>query len=168
MRRLIMALLVLAGTATGTLQAQRVVESPFSSFRPLPPLRPLRPLRPPHSAPALLVGGGVVGGVAGLFAGAVVGAKLSEQNNCEDCGLEGAVYGAIAGWSVGIPMGVHMVNGGRGSYGRSLLASLGIGTVGLAAAFATNSGAVLLLVPVAQIVTSVQIERKTERLREAP
>jgi hypothetical protein len=56
-----------------------------------------------------------------------------------------------------------MANGRRDSYGRSLLASLGIGTVGLAAAFATNSGAVLLTVPVAQIVTSALIERKTEK-----
>lgn len=164
MRRFFVGLLALAGPLAGTLHAQRLSESPFLSLDQPPTVtdRSSRAFPSREGPPALLVGGGVLGGVAGLFAGAVVGGWLTEHD-CEDCGLAGVVYGGIAGWSVGIPMGVHMVNGRRGSYGRSLLASLGIGTVGLAAAFATNSGAVLLTVPVAQIVTSVLIERKTEK-----
>ena len=97
-----------------------------------------------------------------MFAGALVGARLTEHD-CDDCGLVGAVYGAVAGGSALLPLGVHVANHGRGNLGLSLLSSLAIGGVGLALAVESNSAAVLIPVPVLQIVSSILIERKTEK-----
>jgi hypothetical protein len=44
-----------------------------------------------------------------------------------------------------------------------LLASLGIGAAGLGVAIASQEGAVMLAVPVLQLVSSIAIERKTAR-----
>ena len=169
MRSVFLGVLVLAGSLAGTLHAQRLSESRFLSLDQPPPVTDLSTRAFPRreGSPALLVGGGVLGGVAGLFTGAIVGGRLTEHD-CEDCGIVGVVYGGIAGWSAGIPLGVHLANGRRGSYGLSLLSSLAIGGLGLAVASETNSGLPMLSVPVLQIVTSILIERKTERLREAP
>jgi hypothetical protein len=101
-----------------------------------------------------------VGGAVGVFAGALAGAKLT-AHDCEDCALIGAVYGAMAGGSALLPLGVHLANQGRGNLGLSLLSSLAIGAVGLGVASATNSAVVMLPVPVLQIVSSMLIERKT-------
>jgi hypothetical protein len=62
---------------------------------------------------------------------------------------------------------VHLANGSRGSYTTSALASLGIAAAGLLALQAVHydpPGApiVLIAVPVAQIATSIAIERATD------
>jgi hypothetical protein len=54
-----------------------------------------------------------------------------------------------------------VANRGRGNFGLSLLSSLAIGGAGLAIATQTNSAAVMIPVPVLQIVTSILIERRT-------
>lgn len=109
-----------------------------------------------------LVFAGLAGGVIGFFAGGSAGA-VAFRDRCEDCGLAGAVWGATAGVSAGIPLAVHLANRRRGSYGTSLGAAIGIGAAGLAAAFALNDPTPLLVVPVGQIVTSIAIERGTEK-----
>ena len=88
-------------------------------------------------------------------------APNSPSTTVEDCGLVGAVYGAVAGGSALLPLGIHIANHGRGNFGLSLLSSLAIGGLGLALASETNSASVMIPVPVAQIVTSILIERKT-------
>ena len=164
MRRFLLGLLALAGPLAGTLHAQWLSESRFPSLDQPPPVTdPSNHAFPRREAsPALLVGSGVLGGVAGLFTGAIVGGRLTEHD-CEDCGLAGVVYGGVMGWSAGIPLGVHMANGRRGSYGLSLLSSLAIGGLGLPVASETNSGVPMLSVPVLQIMASVLIERKTQK-----
>lgn len=77
--------------------------------------------------------------------------------------MVGAVYGAVAGGSALLPLGVHLANRGRGNLGLGLLSSLAMGGLGLALAHETNSAAVMIPVPVAQIVSSILIERKTEK-----
>ncbi|HEY6059567.1 MAG TPA: hypothetical protein VIV10_03195 [Gemmatimonadales bacterium] len=114
----------------------------------------------PHDGAMVL--GGLAGGVVGFFAGGYAGAMAGGGNRvCGDdpCGLEEGVWGAAAGVSTFIPLGVHLANGRRGSYGAELAASLVVGAVGLGLAYNSNSGVPLLLVPVGQIVTSMLIER---------
>lgn len=112
--------------------------------------------------PALLVVGGIVGGAVGVFGGGLIGALLT-GNDCEDCAIYGAVYGGAAGGSALLPLGVHVANRERGNLGLSLLSSLAIGGVGLAIALEANEAAVLIPVPVLQIVSSILIERATEK-----
>jgi hypothetical protein len=164
MRRFILALLALAGPLAGTLNAQRVTGTPFPSIDQSPPATdPSRHAFPRQQVnPALLVAGGIAGGAVGVFGGGLIGGKLRE-NDCEDCALEGVVYGAVAGGSALLPLGVHVANGRRGNFGLSLLSSLAIGGVGLAVALEANEAAVLIPVPVLQIVSSILIERATEK-----
>jgi hypothetical protein len=103
--------------------------------------------------------GGLVGGTIGFFAGGFLGAAIATDRNCGDfCGLEGAVWGAAAGVSALIPLGVHVANRGRGNFAPSLGASLAIGLAGTGIAFAMNNAVPLLFIPVAQLITSVAIE----------
>jgi hypothetical protein len=119
-----------------------------------------------HSLPrsrdntAALVLGGVAGAAVGMLVGGVAGVK-SYEGHCEDCFLPGLFYGAAAGGSAALPLGVHVANGRRGSYGTSLLASLAIGGAGVGLAAATDEYGVLLAVPVVQLVSAVLIERRT-------
>jgi hypothetical protein len=113
-----------------------------------------------------MVLGGLAGGVVGFFAGGYAGAMAGGGDRvCGDdaCGLEEAVWGATAGVSTLIPLGVHLANGRRGNYGAELAASLLVGAAGLGLAYNSNNGVPLLLVPVGQIVTSMLIERATAR-----
>jgi hypothetical protein len=166
MRRPILALALALMTLTTPGQAQRLA-SPLS---PRPTTSAQRPIRPdllgpdvrPTRSPAVLALGGVLAGTAGAFGGAWIGNELT-KGACEDCFLEGLVYGGVAGGSALLPLGVHLANGHRGNYGASLLASLGIGAAGVAVAFASNEGGVMLTVPVLQLVSSIAIERATAR-----
>jgi hypothetical protein len=96
------------------------------------------------------------------MAGGWVGGKARE-GACEDCALGGLLYGAVAGGSAALPVGVHLANGRRGRLGPSLLASLALGGAGLGAAALTNEYGILLAVPVAQLVSAIAIERATSR-----
>ena len=156
---LVLAALVLP---LGALEAQRLASNPFPSLD----TRSLRPSPAeaagagrPGTHPLLLGLGGVVGGAAGLFAGAYVGARLADD--CEDCDLGGAIFGGVAGGSAGIPVGVHLANGGRGRLLPSLGASLAICVIGMGAAEAANNSGIMIAVPIAQLVSSVLIERGT-------
>lgn len=164
MRQFILALLALAGPLAGTLHAQRLSGTRFPSIdRPPPATDPSLqafPRRQVH--PALLAAGGIVGGAVGVFGGALAGAKITEHD-CEDCGLVGVVYGGVAGGSALLPLGVHAANRGRGNLGLSLLSSLAFGAAGLGVASAANSVGVMVAVPVLQIVSSILIERATEK-----
>ncbi len=113
-----------------------------------------------------MVGGGVLGGAVGLVAGGLVGAAIGGGNAiCGDdaCGLEEAAYGAIIGEATLLPLGVHLANRRRGNYALSLLASAAIGAAGVLAVDAANDGWPLIPVPIAQLITSIVIERATAR-----
>jgi hypothetical protein len=121
----------------------------------------------PHGATTVgMIAAGVGGGTVGFFAGGFIGYELGGGSLvCGDdaCGLEEAAYGAIAGESVLLPLGVHVANRRQGNYGLSLLASAAIGGLGILAVNASHDGIPLIVVPVAQLVSSVLIERATSR-----
>jgi hypothetical protein len=166
MQRTILTLFLALVLAATPGRAQRLV-SPLVPQPDTPAATPIGLGNPqasprPARSPVVLALGGVLAGTAGTFGGAWIGSRF-RQDACEDCGLQGLVYGGMAGGSALLPLGVHLANGGRGNYGASLAASLGIGAAGLAVAMATNEGAVLLPVPVLQLVSSILIERNTAR-----
>jgi len=120
----------------------------------------------PSTGTAPLILAGLGGGTVGLFAGGLAGWQLAGGNSiCGDdaCGLEGGAYGAIIGESALLPLGVHLANHNRGNYWLSLLASAGIGAAGILAVDAANDGWPLIGVPVAQVISSILIERATAR-----
>jgi hypothetical protein len=159
-RHLVLTLLLFGVPTVGGLRAQRL-GTPFPSANaPAPPDPSLHAFPRRETHPAVMAAGGLIGGAVGVFAGGLAGVRLTERD-CEDCGIVGAVYGAIAGGSALLPLGVHVANRGRGNFGLSLLSSLAIGGAGLAIATQTNSAAVMIPVPVLQIVTSILIERRT-------
>jgi hypothetical protein len=108
--------------------------------------------------------GGLVGGALGFFAGGFAGVAVC---GCDSGGegydeLEAFFWGAAVGTAITIPLGVHMANRSKGNYWTALAVSGGISVIGLAAAYAVNddaSGAIVLLIPVSQIISSVLIER---------
>lgn len=59
--------------------------------------------------------------------------------------------------------GVHLANRRRGNYALSLLASAAIGAAGVLAVDAANDGWPLISVPIAQLISSILIERATAR-----
>ena len=123
---------------------------------------------PPRVAdPAGMVLAGVATGAVAMVAGGHIGYALGGGSRvCGDdpCGFEEAIYGAAVGISIGIPLGVHLANRSRGSFGTELATSLAIGALGMTLALGANNGVVLLAVPVAQLVASIAIERHTGML----
>lgn len=117
-----------------------------------------------------LVVGGVVGGVAGFFLFGYAGAMIADDPDSNE-GFEelaGFVVGATIGESIGLPVGVHLANRREGKVLPAMLVSLGIGAAGVALALAADgSGAlpavILGVTPVAQLVSSIHIERTTAR-----
>jgi hypothetical protein len=164
MHRSIVFTLACFSLTGGKLHAQRLAEPRFRAAIPAPALsvNAFPAIAPRRAHPALLLLGGVLGGAAGVLGGAAIGVKAT-QDDCENCFFNGLVYGSVAGGSALLPLGVHLANGRRGSYGTSLLASLAIGAAGLGTALATNEGGVMIAVPVLQLVSSVVIERRTSR-----
>ena len=115
-----------------------------------------------------LAGAGILGGAIGLFGGAYLGAAIAHNENCAECldELGGALVGGTLGEGLLLPLGVHLANGRRGSYWTSALVSVGLAAVGagLMEAAHWDPPAVPIIavaVPVAQIATSIAIERST-------
>ncbi|HEU0076423.1 MAG TPA: hypothetical protein VFQ76_02165 [Longimicrobiaceae bacterium] len=114
----------------------------------------------------------VLGGIAGGALGAGVGflGGLTAARTCEgdEICLLPAMAGAVVGETLGVPLGVHLAEGRRGSYPLAALASVGVTAVGLGAMAAVdNTGAsaqgIAILVPVAQLWASIAVERRTAR-----
>ena len=104
------------------------------------------------------------------MAGASIGYEL-ESSRCSSgwfCGIAGLVIGGAIGEVVGLPLGVHLANRRRGSYGKALLASLGVVAAGLLVAGLTEEDAggrdlVLIAIPITQLAVTISIERATGR-----
>lgn len=106
--------------------------------------------------------GGLLSGFAGMVIGAYTGAMIDRAGGCSEwCGLEGALYGSVVGSGLMVPIGVHLANNQRGNLGRSVAYSLLTGGAGLAIAFAAEDPTPLLLIPFAQIVVAVAVEKAT-------
>jgi hypothetical protein len=122
-----------------------------------------------ESRPApVLAAGGLVGGGLGVLGGFTVGVALASDEDDDDLDLlGGGVAGATIGEGLLLPLGVHLANGRRGSYMTSALVSLGLAAVGLLALDTAHydpptAPIVLIAVPIAQIATSIAIERATD------
>jgi hypothetical protein len=103
-------------------------------------------MRPPED-PLGTVVGGVLGGAAGFFAGARFGAGVENSH----------FWGAAIGESVGLAVGAHVGNGRRGNLGEDLVASLGVGAVGVAIVLSLGETG-LLLAPVVQVAAVATTE----------
>lgn len=119
-----------------------------------------------RSTPALAAGGlvgGAVGALGGFYVGAILG---SDDDDDLDFLGTGVAVGTI-GEGLLLPLGVHIANGGRGSYMSSALASLGLAAGGLLALEAAHydppaAPIILIAVPIAQLAASIAIERATD------
>jgi hypothetical protein len=161
-RTVTIVVLTLLSVSGATLHAQRIPPSPFPRAELIPAVRARQadarmPRR--NTGPTAMIFGGVLGGAAGLVTGAIIGNQFRQQP-CEDCWIE-AFYGALAGESIGVPLGVHLANGRGGRSLPALAASLAIGAVGLGAAILSDEPRLLLAVPVLQVAASVTLERRT-------
>lgn len=115
---------------------------------------------------------GLLGGTIGFFGGAYVGAGLASGCAGDFCGIGETIFGAAAGESLGIPLGVHLANGGRGNLLLEILASAGIGAAGLMLVIGNSNSAdqtasivTVAATPIVQLITSIAIERSTGRTR---
>jgi hypothetical protein len=133
---------------------------------------PQQPAQRP--VPVLVVGGTATAAASMLvfgLAGALIGGNsCADSGNPDSCrGMEGGLWGAAVGYTVGIPAGVHLTNRRAGSLRPSLLTSAAIAGVGVAAGFGIGTdqsiAVAALSAPILQMVSSVIIERRTARRR---
>jgi hypothetical protein len=110
-------------------------------------------------------------GLGGFAAGGLVGAGIA--NDCtghEYCELEAAFYGAAAGGTFGMALGVHLGNGRRGSLALDFLTGAAVWGAGIGIAAASDwegtvSGVAFVTVPIVQLVSTIVVERAVGRSR---
>ena len=123
-----------------------------------------------------LAWGGILGAGAGWLAGALaVGVPLAYTNPFgsdqldDEAWTPGLVIGFELGQALAIPLAVHHANEGKGQLHEAMLASMALGVAGtvllwtddLDALFEERTRpAVLIVVPVAQIVSSIYFARR--------
>lgn len=163
-----------AGTASaGTASAIAVYHESIETQRSAVKLGRTASLPPRDSVvrahPAAMVAGGLIGGAAGLYLGGVFGANLNGS------GLQSDTFGGADAWSdignaivfgalgesLGMALGIHMANRGRGSFWRDALAVAGTGIVLLIPAATIDNAWVII--PVAQLWSGIVVERRTTR-----
>lgn len=145
-----LASILLTGISTSTLGAQRVDVVGASAHSDTTLQRP--------GGVALRFGASAAGAVVGLFAGAYIGVQFAGNCGCDDPGLVEAIYGGLAGVTLGAALGAAAPNlrsacsfGTR--FGRSLLGA-GMGTVG-GFFLGLGGGQVLLTVPIGAAAGSI-------------
>ena len=124
-----------------------------------------RPADPPRSSPGGLLLGGAVGVGLAIAASQVAYHWSGGGRICGDdpCGMVAGLMTLILLEPILIPVGVHLADRQRGSFGGALFASLLSGAAALYVGNWTNLGhGTLVLVPVVQIVASALIERASE------
>jgi hypothetical protein len=114
--------------------------------------------------------GALAGGIAGLYLG---GNRCSSPGNPDSClGLEGLAVGTAVGFTLGAPVGAHLLDRRHGSLPPSLLASVAIAGAGVAGLWALEQNVehprrrtfqvpLAIAVPVLQVVTAAIIEQRT-------
>ncbi len=167
MRRLAAMLALLLPVAIPA-RAQGPRFATFPSSYVIPPTLPLTGAAIPDSAFARpdelgMALGGLLAGVTGLVAGAYLGAAIDRSNGCSDdwCGLGGALVGASAGTAFMVPVGVHLTNRQRGSFGLGVWWSTMVTAAGWGIAVASDNASPLLLIPFAQIAAAVAAEARS-------
>ena len=143
-------LILLTVISGSTLEAQRV-DIVGASARPDTTLP-----RPGRFTQRL--GASAAGAVVGLFAGAYIGGQSGGNCGCDDPGLAEAIYGGLAGVTLGAALGAAAPNlrsvcsfGTR--FGRSLLGA-GLGTIG-GLFIGLGGGQALVTVPIGAAVGSI-------------
>jgi hypothetical protein len=113
--------------------------------------------------------GAVLGGVVGFYALGLTGYYLSGGGDVcgdDDCGLLGGLLGAVLGESVGIGLGAHVANGGRGDALSAIAASFGVLLLsGMVAQYVKPGEDAVYLVPILQVAGAVWAEVATARVR---
>lgn len=118
---------------------------------------------------------GALAGAGGFVAGGSLGSKFSDE--CDDaydlCIEDGTILGAAGGGTLGMALGVHLGNDGRGSFGKDLLVASGIWAVGVALALGLSEASeetsvgILVAIPIVQLGATVAVERAAGRRRSA-
>lgn len=156
MRACSVLLLLFFGFSTPPLQAQEP--------EPHPLVFPA-----PASSDLALWGSGILAGTLGATSGMMLGLfgavdACSGEQRCSQLGhsLAALEAASVAGM---VPFAVHRANANRGSYGRTLLATAGVGLAGFVAYTFSHSerafDALALTIPLAQVVAAVLTERAT-------
>jgi hypothetical protein len=126
------------------------------------------------------LGGALLGGTAGLLAGGLAGlyiggSRCSSPGSSDSCyGIEGMFAGAAVGFTVGTPVGAHLMNRGRGPVISSLLTSAAVAAAGVVAfravdahtkgpARVTALNSIVISVPILQVVSVTLIEARSGR-----
>jgi hypothetical protein len=123
-----------------------------------------------------LVVAGVAGAAAGWIVGGIaVGVPLARSNPFGSDALDdgawtpGLLMGLQMGQAVGIPVAVHLANGRQGDLRASLATSAALAAVGTVLLWTEDFDAlferpgrqaVLVAIPVAQLITSIWFERR--------
>jgi len=137
------SLMVLTMISASTLEAQRVDNVGLKARADS--------TRPTSVRVVQRVFGSAGGAAAGLVGGVLIASQFPAHNcGCDDPGLTEAIYGALAGVTLGAALGaatpgLNSVCSFGGRFGRSLLGA-GLGTV--AGAFTTIASGNLVFVPV--------------------
>ena len=120
-------------------------------------------------APA--IGAGIGLGVVGFLVGGLTAHSLAGPCEGEDYScLEAAFFGAAAGGTFGMALGVHLGNHRRGDLALDFLtggAVWGLG-IGITLAFDDNdtaAGIAFVTIPIAQLAATVAVERAVGRAR---
>ena len=99
--------------------------------------------------------------IAGALGGGFIGVEIDNDGGLD--AVEGAFVGGVMGTTITIPAAVHLANGRRGNLGRSMLFSALVGGAILGVGWAAESAEIVLAAPFAQLITSVTIERNSNR-----
>ena len=122
-----------------------------------------------------LIASGVGAWAGSWLVGGLAGAGLGSWNPIGSDNLDdgfwqpGLVLGLESTQAIAIPLVVHRVNGSRGNLRAATLASTAIGILATAVLWTGDTDTVLdgapvlFMAPVAQIATSIAIERRTSR-----
>jgi hypothetical protein len=157
--------LLTAAATSGVAQSQQLSASQVAFRHEMPsttaPAASLPRVASRDSEPSTggMVAAGILAGAAGLFGGGALGYAMESCGQDEwFCGLAGALIGGTIGSTVMVPLGVHRV-GGHANYGAQLGVSLLV-AVGSVVAAPITGGISLLVMPVAQIFTSIDMEHR--------
>ena len=136
---------------------------------PAPPIAEPRVIMDQGSA-AGSVGAGVGLGVAGFLVGGLVAVAIAGDCTGDMCNAEPALLGAAAGGTLGLALGAHLGNHRRGNFALDFATGAAVWGAGLGIAVASDWNesavtAVAVMVPIAQLVGTVMVERAVGRSR---
>lgn len=116
------------------------------------------------------LGWGLGLGAAGILLGGAIGLGVADCPAEEECELQGAFYGAAAGETLGMALGIHIGNRRRGSFALDIVTATLISGTGIGVAYASDwdnevTLLALVAVPIAQLIGVTLLERAVGRKR---